>query len=115
MSFQHDKINQMPGIKVENRFTPWRIIMQVWNPGNNKLLERERERKMSQTTDQKSKCFPLSEQSNISKFLKNNDFQSRILFPTKPSIKCKHRIKIFSNKRDLRKIACLLNSFSKNY
>lgn len=34
----------MPGIKVENRFTPWRIIMQVWNPGNNKLLEREREK-----------------------------------------------------------------------
>lgn len=82
------------------------VIVGHWE----KQTSREREReKMSQTTGQKSKWLQLLEQSNISRFMKNPDFQSRILFPTKPSIKCNHSVKTFSNKKDLKNIAFFLN------
>lgn len=42
MSFQDDKVHQMPNIKAENRFTPQHIIRQLWNVGK-KTTERERE------------------------------------------------------------------------
>lgn len=68
----------------------------------------QREKKMSQTTGQKSKWCQLLEQCNNSKFLENHDFQSRILFPPKPSIKCKHRINTLSNmKKSIKKCISL--------
>lgn len=59
---------------------------------------------MLQATGQKSKWFQLLEQSKISKFMKNHDFLSRILFPIEASIKSKLSVKTFSNMNDLKKI-----------
>ena len=69
---------------------------------------------MSQTTSQKSKWFQLLEQSKITKFMKNHDFQSRILFPMKASVKCQLSVKTFSNMKDLKKKYIFIDFFLKN-